>query len=162
MRRSVRGPIMRRLEVEYLYMSKAAKAKPEMMSRRLMMSGIRKEGQLYDERTVLMIQKEHPLRIPKSVQTWIRKNVPTIPIGKMLRFTKPTNPSTVYVSDWWKVVLHLRSMARNIAYAPSEYPKSVRRFFGSLPKNQNAYMVVVTGHVGTEAENWRGFAPKRG
>ncbi len=109
-----------------------------------------------------MVQQNKPLVIPKAVQRWIERNVPVIKSGTKLGFSKPQHGDVNYVHDSWHVTLHVRSLAKSIYFHPGKYPKSVRTFVASLPKQNNVYFVVRRGYVGTEMENWRGFAPKKG
>jgi hypothetical protein len=109
-----------------------------------------------------MVQQNKPLAIPKTVQKWIRRNVPALVSGTKLGFSKPQHDSVNYAHDSWHVTLHVRSLAQSIYFHPGRYPKSVRDFVSHLPKNINVYLVIRRGHVGTEMENWRGFALKKG
>lgn len=110
-----------------------------------------------------MVQQEKPLAIPRAVQRWIAQNIPTIETGTKLQFSRPVHSSPNYIGESWRVMVNLRHLARGIAYEPNAYPISVRRVVASLPQNSgNVWLVLRDGRVGTEMENWRGFAPKKG
>jgi hypothetical protein len=145
---------MRGLEIGLPNMKKA------IMRRRLFLGhgGLRPR-----ERTVLMVQQEKPLAMPSAVQRWIAQNIPVIECGTKLQFSQPAHNSPNYVGESWRIMVNLRHLARGIACEPNAYPKSVRSFIASLPwNNTNVWLVLRDGRVGTEMENWRGFAPKKG
>lgn len=131
--------------------------KKAAMRRRLFLSD---RSLLPSERTTLMVEQHKARAIPRSVQNWIARNLPIIQCGTKLEFTKPIHTNPNYVGDLWHVMVNVRQLAGFVRYKPSAYPKSVRTFVRSLPANESTWLVVRKGHVGTEMENWRGFAPK--